>query len=120
MSKHSCRPKPEDLPQFQNRKGPGGYDLDPTEAVAWFPELVNAAPADATSIHAGDSVLVGCNTYREGVVRFWLTNVEPSVEPGWFFGSIAQLLPENSMMLDRDQNIGFEPRHVFAVRRPSQ
>jgi hypothetical protein len=101
----------EDDPRWQNRKGPGGCDLDKWEAINWFPDLADAGSDPPHVIGAGDSVLVG---YKK--LRFWLHNVEPSVEPGFYFGDITEELPENDVCLGNDQNIGFEPRHVFKVR----
>jgi hypothetical protein len=110
MNAKVIRLRPEHDPRYQNRKGPGGIDLDPTEALSWFPLLVEA-PSPVADIQAHDSVLVGY-----GSLRFWLHDVEPSVEPGVYFGNICDDLPDNDACLDSNQNIGFELRHVFEAR----
>jgi len=113
MSKRTLRQRTNwDLPQLQNRKGPGGMDLDPDEAAAWFPPLSKQAHQFDGAIDAHCDVLVGYAGFQ-----FWLCNVETSVEPGFYFGKIAECLPENDAALDKDHEIGFERCHVIRVRQ---
>jgi hypothetical protein len=98
-------------PQFQNRKGPGGIDLDPSEALAWFPTLDDIGRAPLPAFSPGDSVLVA---YQR--MQLWLHDVQASVEDGVWFGDIHEDLPTNDASLGPNQNIGFEARHVLKVR----
>ena len=95
------------LKPFLNRKGPGGVDLDPSEAAAWFPPL---DLAEHRSITAGCAVIVA---YKG--IRFTLFNVEVSQEVGWFFGDIREELPDNDQHLAAGQNIGFTGANVLEV-----
>lgn len=115
MSKRSkvVRMRIEDEPQYQNRPGPDGCTLDPTEAVAWFPPLdEQGVPHEP---QAGGRALVAC----EGL-RFWLRDVTPSIEPGVYFGDVEwpDDAPEGEdryFNLAAGQNIGFEPKHVLEI-----
>lgn len=111
------RYRPEDDPRFQNRKGPGGYELSPEEALAWFPPL-DSSPAPIEP-QVGGSVMLACES-----VRFWLRHVMASVEPGVYFGDVEWPQgvyggQDRYYNLDSGQNIGFEPVHVFAVQPPA-
>lgn len=87
--------------------------LDPSEATAWFPDLVDAnALASDTKVLAGSSVLVG---YKDA--RFWLRNIEVLQEAGVYFGEIRDGADEYANF-GRGQSIGFELRHVFEVSAP--
>jgi hypothetical protein len=115
MSKRRIRQRPEDLPQYQNRKGPDGEDLDSTEALSWFPELDCAASPL-------DPVVGGTVRVAYAGMHFWLSDVRASVEPGTFFGNVEwpEGIPaydEGYAHLGPDQQIGFEPKHVFDIVR---
>ncbi len=99
----------ENQPQFQHRKGPGGEELDATEAVSYFPALdVNPKPLASSALTKRKALRL-----RYDGMSFTVRDVTPSVEAGVYFGTIADILPSNAAALDRDQCIGFELRHVF-------
>jgi hypothetical protein len=104
-------PKYEDRAEFQNRIGPGGYPLDKTEAISWFPKLTLATHPFDGAIDAHCDALVGY-----GGFQFWLCDVEIGVEPGVYFGTIMDPVPDNDFYLQVEANIGFERRHVFRTR----
>lgn len=104
----------EDDPRFQNRKGPSGELLDPSEAGAYFPSLDLCA--DPMLPMVGMDVVA-----RIKGKRFLLRNVTASAEEGWFFGTVEW--PDDGSSgsvryehLESDQCIGFTVGNVFDIQ----